>query len=53
MASVVAPGASASAPRALEEIGARNQAFKQVLKQAANNPAERATIEIVAIEYPN
>lgn len=53
------PGASAdssgsgaaSAPRALEEIGARNQAFKQVLKQAANNPAERATIEIVAMMF--
>jgi hypothetical protein len=42
---------SASAPRALEEIGARNQAFKQVLKQAANNPAERATIEIVAMMF--
>ncbi len=41
----------ASAPRALEEIGARNQAFKQVLKQAANNPAERATIEIVAMMF--
>ncbi len=40
-----------SAPRALEEIGARNQAFKQVLKQAANNPAERATIEIVAMMF--
>ena len=24
-------------------LGARNQAFKQVLKQAANTPAERAT----------
>lgn len=44
-------GAAASAPRALEEIGARNQAFKQVLKQAANNPAERATIEIVAMMF--
>ncbi|WP_457419114.1 DUF1631 family protein [Roseateles sp. P5_E7] len=40
-----------SAPRALEEIGARNQAFKQVLKQAANSPAERATIEIVAMMF--
>ena len=40
-----------SAPRALEEIGARNQAFKQVLKQAASNPAERATIEIVAMMF--
>jgi len=44
-------GAAASAPRALEEIGARNQAFKQVLKQAASNPAERATIEIVAMMF--
>ncbi|MCY4745105.1 DUF1631 family protein [Pelomonas sp. UHG3] len=40
-----------SAPRQLEEIGARNQAFKQVLKQAANSPAERATIEIVAMMF--
>jgi hypothetical protein len=51
------PGAPAgdtgghSAPRALEEIGARNQAFKQVLKQAASTPAERATIEIVAMMF--
>jgi hypothetical protein len=44
-------GGSASAPRALEEIGARNQAFKQVLKQAASSPAERATIEIVAMMF--
>ncbi len=41
----------AATPRALEEIGARNQAFKQVLKQAANTPAERATIEIVAMMF--
>ncbi len=40
-----------AAPRALEEIGARNQAFKQVLKQAADTPAERATIEIVAMMF--
>jgi hypothetical protein len=40
-----------SAPRQLEEIGARNQAFKQVLKQAASTPAERATIEIVAMMF--
>ncbi|MDR7332610.1 DUF1631 family protein [Roseateles asaccharophilus] len=52
-----APGAAPSdtgghsAPRALEEIGARNQAFKQVLKQAASTPAERATIEIVAMMF--
>lgn len=43
--------AVSSTPRALEEIGARNQAFKQVLKQAASNPAERATIEIVAMMF--
>jgi hypothetical protein len=41
------------APRALEEIGARQQAFKQVLKQAADSPAERATIEIVAMMFQN
>ncbi|MEO6277259.1 DUF1631 family protein [Roseateles sp.] len=46
-----ADASSHSAPRALEEIGARNQAFKQVLKQAASNPAERATIEIVAMMF--
>lgn len=40
-----------SAPRQLEEIGARNQAFKRVLKQAASTPAERATIEIVAMMF--
>ena len=40
-----------SAPRALEEIRTRNQAFKQVLKQAASTPAERATIEIVAMMF--
>ncbi|NCT82587.1 MAG: DUF1631 domain-containing protein [Comamonadaceae bacterium] len=46
------PAAAADgAPRALEEIGARNQAFKQVLKQAASSPAERATIEIVAMMF--
>ena len=36
---------------ALDEIKARNQAFKQVLKQAADTPAERATIEIVALLF--
>ncbi len=35
----------------LEEIKVRNQAFKQVLKQAADTPAERATIEIVALLF--
>ncbi|MDG0832408.1 DUF1631 family protein [Roseateles saccharophilus] len=43
--------AAHSAPRALEEISARSQAFKQVLKQAAGTPAERATIEIVAMMF--
>ncbi|MFT7721359.1 MAG: DUF1631 family protein [Roseateles sp.] len=43
--------ADPSAPRQLEEIGARSQAFKQVLKQAASTPAERATIEIVAMMF--
>lgn len=42
---------ASSSPRALAEIGARNQAFKQVLKQAADTPAERATIEIVAMMF--
>jgi hypothetical protein len=42
---------SATAPRAIEDINARNQAFKQVLKQAADTPAERATIEIVAMMF--
>lgn len=45
------PDSSHSAPRQLEEIGVRNQAFKQVLKQAASTPAERATIEIVAMMF--
>jgi len=40
-----------SAPQQLDEIGARSQAFKQVLKQAASTPAERATIEIVAMMF--
>ncbi|MBV8503776.1 MAG: DUF1631 family protein [Paucibacter sp.] len=39
------------APRALEDIKARQQAFKQVLKQAADTPGERATIEIVAMMF--
>lgn len=41
----------ARAPALLEEIKSRNQAFKQVLKQAADTPAERATIEIVALLF--
>lgn len=39
------------APQQLEELRQRNQAFKQVLKQAADTPAERATIEIVAMMF--
>jgi hypothetical protein len=38
-------------PGALEEVRARSQAFKQVLKQAAANPEERAAIEIVAMMF--
>ncbi len=45
------PEVEAPAPQQLEEIKARNQAFKQVLKQAADTPAERATIEIVALLF--
>ena len=41
----------ATAPMALDEIRSRQQAFKQVLKQAADSPAERATIEIVAMMF--
>ena len=48
-----AESAHKAGPRALEEISARNQAFKQVLKQAASSPAERATIEIVAMMFQN
>jgi hypothetical protein len=36
---------------ALEESRARSQAFKQVLKQAAGSPEERATIELVAMMF--
>ena len=39
------------APQLLEELKSRNQAFKQVLKQAADTPAERATIEVVAMMF--
>jgi len=38
-------------PAQIEELKARSQAFKQVLKQAADTPAERATIEIVAMMF--
>ncbi|MDI4633028.1 DUF1631 family protein [Pelomonas sp. V22] len=43
--------AEAPAPQVLDELKVRNQAFKQVLKQAADSPAERATIEIVAMMF--
>lgn len=49
-----AAGAAVSelqAPQVLEELKSRNQAVKQVLKQAADTPAERATIEIVAMMF--
>jgi len=39
------------APKALAEIQSRNHAVKQVLKQAADSPGERATIEIVAMMF--
>lgn len=35
----------------LEEMRARSQAFKQVLKQAAGTAEERATIEVVAMMF--
>jgi hypothetical protein len=51
-APVQTPGApEAAAPAVLEELQTRNQAFKQVLKQAADTPAERATIELVAMMF--
>ena len=40
-----------TAPQALDEIRHRNQALKQVLKSAADTPAERATIELVALLF--
>ena len=40
-----------AAPQLLEEMKSRNLAVKQVLKQAADTPAERATIEIVAMMF--
>ncbi len=47
-------GVSPSAAQpALEDLGVRNQAIKQVLKQAADSPAQRATIEIVAMMFQN
>jgi len=44
-------GGEGSGAAALEEMRARSQAFKQVLKQAASTPEERATIEIVAMMF--
>jgi hypothetical protein len=41
----------ATAPQALDELKVRNQALKQALKQAADTPAERATIELVALLF--
>lgn len=38
-------------PQQIEELKARNLAVKQVLKQAADTPAERATIEVVALLF--
>jgi hypothetical protein len=51
-----APGSAAPAEALgtvgmLEETRARSQAFKQVLKQAAGSPEERATIELVAMMF--
>jgi hypothetical protein len=46
-----AESAKATAPQVLDDLKARNQAFKQVLKQAADTPAERATIEVVALLF--
>ncbi|MDN3544320.1 DUF1631 family protein [Kinneretia asaccharophila] len=46
-----APDIELPAAQQLEELNARSQAFKQVLKQAAGTPAERATIEIVALLF--
>ncbi|WP_374438446.1 DUF1631 family protein [Inhella sp.] len=45
------PSAEGSGTAVLEEMRARSQAFKQVLKQAAGTPEERATIEIVAMMF--
>ncbi|ALV05100.1 DUF1631 family protein [Roseateles depolymerans] len=40
-----------TAPQALDEIRQRNQTLKSALKQAADTPAERATIELVALLF--
>ncbi|WP_231512471.1 DUF1631 family protein [Paucibacter sp. KBW04] len=39
------------APQVLEDLQQRNHSVKQVLKQAADTPAERATIELVAMMF--
>jgi len=39
------------APQLLEDLQQRNHSVKQVLKQAADTPAERATIELVAMMF--
>ncbi len=46
-----AEAANIPAPQLLEEMKSRSLAVKQVLKQAADTPAERATIEIVAMMF--
>ncbi|MBB4845546.1 hypothetical protein HNP55_004098 [Paucibacter oligotrophus] len=38
-------------PQLLEDLQQRNHSVKQVLKQAADTPAERATIELVAMMF--
>ncbi|MBH9553938.1 DUF1631 family protein [Inhella gelatinilytica] len=45
-----APSSDAGAG-SLDELRARSQAFKQVLKQAAGTAEERATIEVVAMMF--
>jgi hypothetical protein len=47
----VPPSSGGATAGALEETRARSQAFKQVLKQAAATPEERATIELVAMMF--
>lgn len=46
-----APAEAVGTGGLLEESRARSQAFKQVLKQAAGSPEERATIELVAMMF--
>ncbi len=49
--STSSPVREVPAPQQIEELKARNLAVKQVLKQAAETPAERATIEVVALLF--